>query len=95
MYDVKFHQYKRRAQLYSDASKNNIIRPYSKIQASVCDFNFFDDLAIVSEPIGIQRDYQSFVDSDPLACDFNYADQFLAKISHNVNVDKFFHPNEI
>lgn len=30
-----------------------------------------------------------------MCCDFDYADQFLEKLSKNVDIKRFFHPNEI
>ena len=53
MYDLKFYKNKKRTSLYSQESFNYFVRPFSKIQSTACDFNFSDDLAIVSEPIGI------------------------------------------
>ena len=49
------------------------MRPYSKIQASVCDFSLNDELAAVSEPIKLFENK----DSDNFYNDIKQADDFL------------------
>lgn len=66
------------------------MRPYSKIQASVCDFSQQDELAAVSEPIYFQKKEHS----ESLYSDVQQADDFLDKLNFQVDVTKFFHPDQ-
>lgn len=73
LYDLNFHESKERASIYLNENRNKIVRPYSKIQASVCDFSLNDELAAVSEPIKLFENK----DSDNFYNDIKQADDFL------------------
>ena len=80
LYDLEYNE--REEGFYNQEQINSIVRPYSRVQTTVCDFNINDEIALLSEPLGIE--YSS--DSQ------QFADRFLESLNKGVNLKTFFEP---
>lgn len=86
LYDLNYYKSPERLDLYPKENLDKIIRPYAKVQTTMCDFSLNDDIAIYSEPIGIQSRITQ------RGNDFDYADQFIDHLNNNVTAESFFEP---